>query len=108
MVSRDQVEAVVRRSYGLRLVRRLVGLPSGVHSQAWLAATDDGEWVVKISDFRSDSLATLSVQCQLFDFLNNRGLHTPEVRADQSGYRVSVMDVAPGGLPLTTCVHHHR
>ncbi len=106
VVSRDQVEAVVEGSYGLRLVRQLVGLPPGVHSQTWLAATDDGEWVVKISDVRCDSLATLSAQCQLFDFLNSRGLQTPVVRADQSGHRVSVMGAF--GTPYPVTVMRHR
>jgi Ser/Thr protein kinase RdoA (MazF antagonist) len=109
-VTRNQVQASVERAYGLRVLRPLNDLPPGVHSQAWLAHTDDGEWVVKVSDPRSDSPAMLSAQCELYGFLNGRGLHAPEVRADRSGRHVSALAEPDAGLPVTLMRHHefHR
>jgi Ser/Thr protein kinase RdoA (MazF antagonist) len=110
VVTRNQVQASVERAYGLRVLRPLNDLPPGVHSQAWLAHTDDGEWVVKVSDPRCDSPAMLSAQCELYGFLNGRGLHAPEVRADRSGRHVSALAEPDAGLPVTLMRHHefHR
>lgn len=110
LVTRDQVQAFVERAYGLRVFGPLVDLPQGVHSQAWLAKTDDGDWVVKVSDPSTDSPETLSAQCELYGFLNSRGLHAPDVRADRSGHQVSAMVEADARYPVTLMRHHqlHR
>lgn len=65
MVTSDEVHAFVEHAYGLRVLGPLEDLPQGVHSQAWLAHTDDDDWVVKVSDPRSDSPPTLAAQCEL-------------------------------------------
>lgn len=99
MVTRGQVEAFVGRAYGLVVLRSLVELPQGVHSKAWLAHTDTDDWVIKVSDPGADSPAALSAQAELYRFLNSRGLHTPEVRADRSGQHVSIMETQRAALP---------
>ncbi len=106
----DQVHATVERGYGLHVLTPLVDLPQGVHSRAWLAHTDDGDWVVKVSDPRSDPPAALTAQCELFGYLNSRGLHTPEVRADLTGNQVSTVVSPPGEFPVTMMRYHqlHR
>lgn len=105
-VATNQVQAFVEQSYGLRVLQPLIDLPQGVHSRAWLARTDHGDWVVKISDPTSDPPATLAAQCELYDFLNNRGLHAPVVRADRSGARVSLLTGPDTGYPVTLMQHN--
>jgi Ser/Thr protein kinase RdoA (MazF antagonist) len=105
-VTEDQVQGVVEGRYGLRVVQPLINLPEGVHSRAWLAHTDDGEWVVKVSDPRSDSPGTLSAQCGLYAFLNSRGLHAPVVKVDRAGHNVSTVTVAAVTYPITLMRHH--
>lgn len=105
-VTGDRVQASVEGAYGLRFLSPLVDLPQGVHSRAWLAHTDDGDWVVKISDPGSDSPAALSAQCELYGFLNSCGLHTPEVRADRSGQHVGIMTETGADYPITLMRHH--
>lgn len=106
MVSRGEVHAVVEQAYGLRVVGPLVDLPQGVHSQTWLAHTSDDDWVVKVSDPRSDPPASLAAQCELYDFLNSRGLHVPDVRADRFGHPVSSIDNSGMRYPVTLMRYH--
>jgi Ser/Thr protein kinase RdoA (MazF antagonist) len=105
-VTADQARGFVQRRYGLRVLHPLIDLPQGVHSRAWLAHTDDGEWVVKVSDPRSDSPATLLAQCELYAFLNSRGLHAPVVKVNRAGHHVSTITVFAGTYPITLMRYH--
>lgn len=105
-VTAGQVRATVERAYGLRVSGPLVDLPQGVHSRAWLAHTDDGDWVVKVSDPDSDPPATLAAQCELYSFLISRGLQVPAVRADSVGDRVSGLLDSDAQYPVTVMRHH--
>lgn len=105
-VTADQARGFVQRRYGLRVLHPLIDLPQGVHSLAWLAHTDDGEWVVKVSDPRSDSPATLLSQCELYAFLNSRGLHAPVVKVNRAGHHVSTITLFAGTYPITLMRYH--
>lgn len=106
LLTSEQATACVERAYGLRVLDPLVDLPQGVHSRAWLAHTDQDDWVVKVSDPRHESPATLLAQCEMYEFLNSHGLHAPDVLIDRSGSPVSTVTSSGVEFPVTVMRYH--
>ncbi|WP_091529681.1 phosphotransferase [Microlunatus soli] len=107
-VRKERIPGFILHTYGMQVVGTPGDLSQGVHSTAYLIRTDDGDWVVKISSPDSDPPDELALQCAVYDFLNDQGLHAPVVLADRYGRRVGSIEGSDGVHYPVTVMRHHR
>lgn len=106
MPTREQTRAFVEHLYDLHVDDPLADLPQGVHSRAWLAHSDQGDWVVKVTDPRHESSQALQGQSAMYEYLNRSGFHTPDIRVARSGDHVSILTKSGMEFPVTLMRYH--
>jgi Ser/Thr protein kinase RdoA (MazF antagonist) len=86
----DLIRAI-EAQYDLRVTAPPQKLPQGVHSQAWLVTTTDGNWVAKLSHPLSDPLPKLERQIRISTYLNQRGIRAPRMLPLRNGGLIATL-----------------
>jgi Ser/Thr protein kinase RdoA (MazF antagonist) len=83
----------IEAQYDIRIITLPRSLPPGFHSRAWLIDTTDGSWVVKLSHPMSDPIPKLERQIQLSNYLNQHGIHAPQLLPLSNGRFIATMTI---------------
>lgn len=102
----ERVRELVEQEYGLPIDGALLELTHGVHSRAWLLASNNGRWVAKVSDPASDPETKLGAQFALYAFLNAHTINVPVVLTNRHGHFLSHIQFAGRRYPLTLMRFH--
>jgi Ser/Thr protein kinase RdoA (MazF antagonist) len=72
----------------------------GIESAVWSVATRSSKWIVKVFKPSQTAHKLAEDEVRLYDFLNERGLHTPVVRQTNSGASVSTLEIGNHSFPV--------
>jgi Ser/Thr protein kinase RdoA (MazF antagonist) len=75
-------------------------MPGGIESAVWSVQICASQWIVKVFKSSQTSLKLAEDEVSLYDFLNDRGLHTPKVRKSISGASVSTLEIGNHSFPV--------
>lgn len=100
-ISSSNLIHAIEAQYDILATSSPRSLPPGFHSRAWLVSTTRGNWIVKVSNLSSDPIPKLERQIQLFNYLNQHGLHAPQLLALCNGRFIATITIDQHGK-LTT------
>lgn len=91
LLAAEEIVQVLKTQYGLSVDGLPKRMSGGIESAAWSVSSDCGEWVVKAFQPRRVAVDIVNAEVRLYQYLNDRGFHTPVARPTLAGKSVGIL-----------------